>query len=56
MKFTAICGGLNVEGVGRYRWRLKGKALHLDLMDATSAAAAARSSKTPPTSAAAIRG
>jgi hypothetical protein len=32
MKFTAICGGSNVEGVGRYRWRLKGNALHLDLM------------------------
>jgi hypothetical protein len=32
MKFTAICGGSNVEGVGRYRWTLEGNALHLDLM------------------------
>ena len=32
LKFTAICGGSNVEGVGRYRWTLDGNALHLDLM------------------------
>jgi hypothetical protein len=32
LKFTAICGGSNVEGVGRYRWTLEGNALHLDLM------------------------
>jgi hypothetical protein len=32
LKFTAICGGSNVEGVGRYRWTLEGNALHLDLL------------------------
>jgi hypothetical protein len=32
LKFTSICGGSNVEGVGRYRWTLEGNALHLDLM------------------------
>jgi hypothetical protein len=32
LKFTSICGASNVEGVGRYRWRLEGNALHLDLI------------------------
>jgi hypothetical protein len=32
LKFTAICGGSNVEGVGRYRWTLEGNALHLALV------------------------
>jgi hypothetical protein len=32
LKFTAICGDSQIEGVGRYRWTLDGNTLHLDLM------------------------
>jgi hypothetical protein len=32
LKFTSICGASNVEGVGRYRCRLEGNALHLDFI------------------------
>jgi hypothetical protein len=29
---TATCGGTNVEGTGRYRWKLSGDSLHLALI------------------------
>jgi hypothetical protein len=32
LKFTSICGDSNTEGVGRYRWTLKGDKLHFDLI------------------------
>ena len=32
LKFTSICGGSNTEGMGRYRWTLKGDKLHFDLI------------------------
>lgn len=32
MEFTSLCGASNVEGVGRYRWKLDGDTLHLDLI------------------------
>jgi hypothetical protein len=32
IEFTARCGGTGPEGHGRYRWRLSGDTLHLDLV------------------------
>ena len=33
LTFTSVCGGSNVEGTGRYRWKLDGDSLHLDLIN-----------------------
>lgn len=32
LTFTSMCGGTNVEGTGRYRWRVSGDSLHLALI------------------------
>jgi hypothetical protein len=32
LTFTARCGGVHLEGVGRYRWTLEGDTLHLDMI------------------------
>jgi hypothetical protein len=32
LTFTARCGGLPFEGVGRYRWTLEADTLHLDMI------------------------
>jgi hypothetical protein len=32
IKFTSICGDSQVEGSGRYRRRISGEKLHLDLI------------------------
>jgi hypothetical protein len=32
LTFTSSCGGVNFEGVGRYRWTVEGDTLHLDMI------------------------
>jgi hypothetical protein len=32
LTFRSMCGGTNVEGTGRYRWKVSGGSLHLALI------------------------